>query len=421
MFPEPTYSTLDNGVLIKYQLFKWDVSSKDHAFYEILKHNLLQKEFLALEDRDFVIIDSLMLSNCVVNSTKTSFFEQVPVFSVVNFLQDTYCRFNTIESSSINPFVDHIYLMLRRACLIHEVNDGHSFEKFHAGYEWMKLSVLCHPTLDSFLQSYSKLPPIPLDPTLSEKQQALQSPTTKPREGATRVEMTLNDLYPGFFRIETQNSSNPALHFAHGRFIERSIHWLKTNHLINGDVFVPSEPNNPAFDLMIMTKTPSKAGAGTFVPFLILVECKHSSPTVVDGFGHPDMEKKFLILMEKYNSKNEKFFKCGTVFIPWKNVAYVFLSAHDHLAEPNDESPFEFSGFEGIILASDREIVSQMYGAPLNNCGALLQQVRHLCTEEEMAILSSSSSSSSSALSTASSSSSSSSSLPKPKRKQSRK
>lgn len=343
----------------------------DHMLYLILRHNILKVPFLANSDDRFTLIDSFILSQYVVNGTEAKKFCEKPVFSIPLLLKYTFPK-----SQADNPFLGFLNKMLRRACLMVEFNHGHCYENFHAQYEWLRLSMICHPTLSSFLTAYldtSRPKTFNSFPTKKE--------TTPPLFFMPTDTLTsLSELYPNFTQL-SGSDSKVSLRVTPGDFLEKPREWLDSNKLYPGDVFIPTETNNKGFDLMIMTKRSHLSVCPHGVQesledFLILVECKHSDPSYESSLSLSEIDKKLRVLMKHYDQDQEnKNFVLGEVVMPWERVAYVVMSSyHGHTAIPKTST---FSSFKGTILVSTRETASAMYDAPLNNCGALLQRVSH--------------------------------------------
>lgn len=392
-----------------------EISFVDHVLYHILRHSILQAPFIVDSQPSFIFIDRFLLSGFLVNSTKNINFGEIPIFSVISLI-----RYLNTKKNAENIFFARLKSLLKSASMIYGTLNGRNFEKLQADFEWMRQTMICHPTLSSFLNnqppslcSMNLRPRTPSTTTPSSSSASSSSSTTTSASSNVlesdtlsslfdckidpRTTRTLCELYPGFDVVRGDPKSI-TLQITSGRFLE--VHDpTSVVSLSAGDVILPSESTNPAYDLMVLSQRINDEGS--LEDYLILIECKYSDPTRSHKIGYPVMVDKFNTLLNTYGKAG--FFSHGNIKIPWKNVAFIFLTAYEGITTPKTSSASPqipegesssslqldcqssstqvldpIKGFEGVIMAADRERTCAMLGPSLNNCGAFLLEIDSL-------------------------------------------
>jgi len=313
------------------------------------------------------------------------------------------------ETNRSNPFFDRVYLMLFEAVRLYEEKPGDAFQIFYSYYLSLRIGLMPHSTLPDFLKRCTEIACLS-SPDIGEFPQTtiIQEYSMKnftgglvQRTGRESIRdwgysyslsntdtdtqsfsIRLSDLFPSFRRLNNLDESIkvfPSL----GRFIKRDIKWMETNVLSNGDTIYPTNKSNPGFDFMTVLNgcfvDDGSSTTSQILPFVMLIECKYSDPFYNVKLPYDQLDEKLRVLMKPtskggYNNDQNQF-QCGTLTVPWKQVIYLFVSAHEIVGlmdGKNVSSSSPVLDFDGTILVSGRKRLCESIGSPLNNFGLFL-------------------------------------------------
>jgi len=347
------------------------VSELDEKYFQFLRAGLLSQKIGLSETEGLRIFADLTFQPFFVNSLSIEHkrFDDVPIFfpiMVSRYLKD---RKSVMKGSNWTPhpfFSDLCDLI--KSSISRTGNIGKRCELFHARFELLKKSLLVSSTLRSFFDS-----------------------------SLVTAHTSMRDYYKGFeFLLDNQGlghvDSAWMMEHRHGTLVQQSKSWLKEHALLPGQIFHPTELNNPGWDLATVcslvrkqsktfSSSPSSSSDGNqrktsekngpiieenVRQIVILTEYKSH----LQHAGGPNQRDS---LMEKitsiWNSKTKQHFQLGRQTFPWKDVVFVLPTAFESVPE----LPGPLKHFPGTILASNRDGLTEFYGKPLCEIGLLLK------------------------------------------------
>lgn len=332
--------------------YPWSSELAGSAFYTLLRHNFLNLPFKAVTAIDVRSLDLFLSNSFLINSSKTNLFFEVPEFSIsvlIAFLK------SDMVTSKKSVLLSHLHNFLNHATLIVRLETGKNFEFFQAYFMWLYFYFSAHPTHD-----------------ISQEEPA-----------NTSFSVLLSALFPRFERIAgSKEDLNLTLNVGKIRY-EAFSSLGESNALQDGDLFIPSETNNPGFDLLL------KAG-----DHLILMECKYSKADSTTRFSTTIVKDKMRSIDKLFRAPvvqgESRTIKIGSNTFKEENVIVVFISARRFIGAsyimPKDGEQNRVphpllgklmaipnvSNFKGRVLVSNLEILLGYYPPPFNSSGVFL-------------------------------------------------
>lgn len=312
--------------------------------------NFLVLQHSVKTDHERDVVSKFLNENYLTNGTKSQFFDEVPTFSIIHILSfiEEYER----KYAHLSPFFSDLQKLLQFACGVEPRNSGKALEMFHSYFERMLRSMICNETVQGYCKIIS-------DPAFSSS-----SSSSSSGQQATK---TLSELYPQFGVVV--GSGDTKTKITPGKIIT-GFNESSATSVDDGDVVLPSKPNNPGFDIMIKT---SIIRGDVAQDAVILLECKSRSPAATTGLEPKVLQDKVSKTFSFYKDPEDSTkFKWGTVSTKWENVVMVLISSYTNLPLTINKDDFDYNQFPGTILVSNKYTLANLYRSPLNNCGLFL-------------------------------------------------
>jgi len=363
--------------------------------FQIVRKNFTQTPFVLDTKEDALLFDKLSCWGAIVNGAETSKgTKKAPIFSVSFFLQMLQIKLEmtkefrakkkaigsktvsnsttvidssslTLPSSSSVPssspqkaaddsleemrdvFSIDLQDLLQRGCLLKCHSQTRAFERFFASFIFMREMMHASKTLEEYRTNKA---------IAKNEGQSDQSKLSH------RTEL-VQDYLSGF-KFSPKRTETRMIELSPGRLIEETASYSESHELRTGDVFVPLEEDHPAFDFLMVAQQPTIPDQKV----VLLFESKFSNTVLTETkLEAEELRGKLDTLMKTYR-KGENF-EFGRLRVLMKDVIYVVVSSHPDSPEA---TTFDDHPFPGEIFISDRRILNDFLGEPLNNCGALL-------------------------------------------------
>jgi hypothetical protein len=361
--------------------------------FEFLRASFIKKGIYVGEDiNKLCIIDSFIKSGMLLNSPSSHRFDEVPRFSIQSLLAHIRARRSSLVgnhpiplesefpfNNSINPFFDCVEEMIERACLIQEKAHPKPIEGFVGHFLWMRSMMMLNTTPSSFLDS-ARLSteaslPLRVPQPVSEipRSSNISNYSDPGAPGVPLLEVDFQSLHSDslFFPKEEEWTGvivDP------GRLIEEDLSFLDSSDLHPGDVFVPLNPTDLPFQLMMKIRTRDRTTKIT-KDSLMLINCDSTRDSQLQNTNITPLQMAELIrdLMRKSRGdEREEEFVQGKVKVSMKEVVFVIISSRDLL--PSRQNTFhddlkkqDLQGFKGKIIVTSRSDFGGLFGETLRD------------------------------------------------------